>query len=152
MSHPLSLEKIKAPHFKSIDPAQIKPTIEAILTKNKKSLQTILSQSSTPTWDELMYPLEKMNDELNNTWSPISHLHAVMQSEDLRKAYNETLALLTEYHTELSQNEALYRAIESIKQSAAFQQLSAPQQKMLENDIRDFRLSGIHLPEDKKDG
>ena len=95
------------PHFNDIDPEKIKPTICAILTQHKQTLQDLLSQSVPFTWDNLLQPIEDMTDELNKAWSPIAHMHAVKESDALRKAYNETLQHLTEYHTEISQNTAL---------------------------------------------
>jgi oligopeptidase A len=97
-----------------------------------------------------MQPLEDMADTLGNTWSPIAHLHSVMETEALREAYNHTLPALTEYHTEISQNKALYETILFFANSPAFAQLNAAQRKIIENDIRDFKLSGVNLPDDKK--
>ncbi len=97
-----------------------------------------------------MQPLEDINNELDNLWAPISHLHSVMESEALRDAYNKTLDLLTEYHTELSQNETLYQAIKSLIKCDEYAHYTDAQKKILENEIRDFKLSGVHLPADKK--
>lgn len=91
-----------------------------------------------------------MSDELNKTWSPIAHLHGVMESDKLRQEYNETLPLLTEYHTALAQNESLFAAILSIANSEEFALLNPAQRKIIENDLRDFKLAGVHLPPEKK--
>jgi oligopeptidase A len=139
------------PNFKSIDPAQIETTICGILDNNRKKIAALLTQPGPLTWENLMQPLEDMADTLGNTWSPISHMHAVMETEPLREAYNHTLPALTEYHTEISQNKALYETILFFANSPAFAELNAAQRKIIENDIRDFKLSGVNLPEDKKD-
>lgn len=138
------------PRFKDIHVSDIEQNIRALLTANRQKINNLLSQPKPYTWDNLMQPLEEMGDELSKAWSPISHLHAVMQSDALRKAYNDVLPLLTEYHTELSQNENLFKAISFIKESDAFAALTPAQRKIIENDIRDFKLAGIHLPADKK--
>jgi oligopeptidase A len=138
------------PIFTKIDPALIKPLVTEALNSNRQQLQTLLNQPGLYTWNNLMQPLETMSDEFNKIWSPISHLHAVMESEALRAAYNETLPIITEYHTELSQNEKLFHAISSLEKSPEFETLAPAQRKIIENEIRDFRLAGVHLPEDKK--
>ncbi len=79
-------------------------------------------------------PLEELDDELTKLWSPIAHLHAVRESESLRAAYNDCLPLLTEYHTELLQNEALYQAIQSIAASPQYNNLNEAQRKVIENE------------------
>ena len=144
------IQKETLPHFSEIDPKKIETLLENAINKNKTTIKTLLSQPGPFTWDNLMQPIEKISDELNQLWSPINHMHSVMQSKALRHAYNKTQPLLTDYHTELSQDETLYQAVLSIKESKDFAMLNPAQQKIIENDLRDFRLSGIHLPADKK--
>lgn len=143
-------EHDKLPRFNEIDPAQIEPTVRACLDSNRKKIADLLTQLEPYTWDNLMQPLENMSDELHKIWSPISHLHGVKESEELRKAYNDTLPILTEYNTEISQNEQLFKAITYIANSPEFAKLNPAQQKIIENDLRDFKLAGIHLPPEKK--
>lgn len=148
MTPPSSLQML--PIFSQIKPAQIEPIIHAILDKNRQKLKELLLQPGPYTWKNLMQPLEEMSDELNKIWSPISHLHGVMETEEIREAYRKTLPLLTDYHTEISQNETLFKAISSLANSPEFAALDDAQKKIIENDIRDFKLAGIHLPADKK--
>lgn len=138
------------PNFSNIDPSTIEATVLSLLNMNRKKLADLLAQPQPFTWDNLMQPFEDMNDSLNQYWSPISHVHSVLESEDLRKAYNASLPHITTFHTELSQNEQLFNAISSIANSKEFATLDAAQKKIIENDIRDFKLAGIHLPPDKK--
>lgn len=145
-----SFKQSLLPQFKQIDPSQIETNIRQLLHENREWLAKLLAQPQPYTWDNLMRPLEEMNDKLHNDWSPISHLHAVMESEELRKAYNETLPSLIDYHSELSQNEKLFAAISSITTSSEFSTLNSAQRKIIQNDIRDFKLSGVHLSPDKK--
>lgn len=138
------------PRFKDILPGEIKTTTESILSKNKQEIADLLKQPQPYTWNNLMQPQENMGDRLAHIWSPIGHLHATMETEALRKAYNDVLPILTEYYTDISQNEALYHAIASIKKSDEFASLTPAQQKIIENDLRDFELAGIHLDTEKK--
>lgn len=137
------------PRFSAIKPNDIEPQITALLNKNRAELKKLLSQPKF-AWENLMHPLEVMNNELSNAWAPINHLHSVLVTDELRDAYNKTLELLTDYHTEISQNEALYHAISALRNSPDYENYSAAQKKILENDIRDFKLAGIHLSKEKK--
>jgi oligopeptidase A len=138
------------PQFSKIAPTQIEPMMRQLLDRNREKIQQLLAQSPAYHWGNLMQPLEDMSDELNKAWSPIAHLHATMESEALRKAYNAILPQLTAYHTELSQNDLLFQAISTLATSADFATFNAAQQKIIGNDIRDFKLAGIHLSPDKK--
>ncbi len=146
----VNFPKAMLPKFQAIVPEQIESAIQEKITENKQALAQLLAQGGPYTWENLMHPLENMSDELNKLWSPISHLHSVAETESLRKAYNAALPLLTEYHTEISQNEALFKAISSIADSPQFASLDPAQQKIISNDIRDFKLAGIHLPAEQK--
>ncbi|TAK73719.1 MAG: M3 family peptidase [Gammaproteobacteria bacterium] len=139
------------PYFTNIDPSKIESIIRDLLENHRQKVKGLLSHSGPYTWDNLMQPLEDMGDELNKIWSPVAHLHSVMESDALRQAYNQTLPLLTDYHTEMAQNEQLFQAIASLAASADFAKLNSAQQKIIENDIRDFKLSGVHLSADKKE-
>ncbi len=95
------------PRFSNIDPARIEPELSNMLTDNLKKINALLAQPGPYTWDNLMQPMEDMADELNKYWSPIGHVHSVMETDALRKAYNDCLPHLTKYSTEISQNVTL---------------------------------------------
>jgi oligopeptidase A len=137
------------PPFSQVHPEEIEGKLEALLNSNREKLSQLLSQSSY-TWDNLLLGLEEMNDELNNMWSTIRHLHAVKSTDPLRQAYVKCLSKLSDYSTELSQNEDLYKAVKSIAFGSEFDKLSAAQKKVISNKLRDFRLSGVHLDAQKK--
>lgn len=139
------------PRFHDIHPVDIEPTIRGYLDQNRQIINALLSQKTPYTWDNLMQPLEEMSDELTKAWAPITHIHNVMETEELRKAYNKVLPIITEYQTEIAQNEELFNAISAIASSKEFAALTSAQHKIIENDIRDFKLAGIHLPADKKE-
>jgi oligopeptidase A len=138
------------PHFRDPHPEEMAAHVRALLDHNRQALKALLTHLTVPTWDTLMQPLENMSDQLHQAFSPIGHLHAVMQSDTWRKTYNDLLPLITDYYTELAQNEALFKATAALAESPAFKTYSPAQRKIIENDLRDFKLAGIHLPPDKK--
>lgn len=145
----LLLNQAPLPTFSTIQPEHIQATLTEILNENRQKLAALLQQP-TFTWDNLMVPLAEMDNKLGKMWSPISHLHGVMESEALRTAYNACLPQLTEYQSEWMQNEALYAAVKSIAESPAYATFNKAQQKLLKNELRDFHLAGVSLSADKK--
>lgn len=138
------------PRFKAIKAEHIEPAIDTLLEENKTGLQTLLDQNDDYSWDNLLQPLEDMDDQLGRAWSPVSHLHSVADNEELRAAYNACLPKLADYATELGQNKQLFEAYQYIANRDDFKQLSTAQQKVITNALRDFRLSGIDLPKDSQ--
>lgn len=145
MDNPL-LSQSYLPSFSSILPEHVEPALKQIISQNRSQLSELLSKNTIFTWDSLMYPLEEMSDRLAKMWSPVAHLHAVAETEELRTVYKTCLPLLTEYQTELMQNETLYKAIKSIATGPEYEKLDVAQKKAIDNEIRDFELAGVNLP------
>lgn len=140
---------IGLPIFSDINPENIEPALKNIISQNKNKLNALLAQSHF-TWDSLMTPMEDMEDELAQFWSPVSHMHSVVESEILRNVFNNCLPLLTDYHTSLMQNENLYAATQAIANGKEFKKYNAAQRKVIENELRDFKLAGVGLPPQEK--
>jgi oligopeptidase A len=139
MTNPL-LTDFSLPPFSAIRPEHVEPAIRELLARNRAELERLLADRVS--WDTVVAPLEAMQHRLARTWSPVSHLNAVMNNDELRAAYNACLPLLTAWHTELGQNERLCAAYQTILQSEAAT-LRPAQRKLLENALRDFRLAGV---------
>jgi len=146
MTNPL-LHLTDLPPFSAIKPEHVEPAIDQILADNRAAIKTLLADNPTPSWDTLMLPLESLEDRLARAWSPVSHMNSVLNSDALREAYNACLPKLSEYATEIGQNRQLFAAFEAVAKDTT---LSVAQQKAIDNALRDFRLSGVDLPEDKK--
>lgn len=138
------------PPFESIKPEHVVGAIDQLITRNKEALETLLAANETPTWDNLFAKLEANEDELGKAWSPVSHLNGVLNSQELREAYNQALMKLTQYGTELGQHQGLYQAYQQLVESESFQSLSQAHQKAVQNSLRDFTLSGIGLPKEQQ--
>lgn len=134
------------PAFDQIRAAHVQPAIERLVADNLQAIETLVANPE-PSWDNLVAPLEALNDRLERAWAPVSHLNAVVQTEELRQAHDACLPLLSDYSTKLGQHQGLYQAYQRLRDSEAFAPLNAAQQKTIDNALRDFRLSGIALPE-----
>ncbi len=138
------------PAFGHILPDHAEPALDAVLVEGRKRLAELLADGRIPSWETLIEPLEDMGDRVSRAWGPVSHLFSVTSTTDWRKAYNTCLPKITEYGLELSQNEALFRAYEKLAANPAYPAFSPARKKVVHDALRDFRLSGIALPEDKK--
>ncbi len=149
MDNPL-LQTDGLPLFTSIKPTHIEPAIDHLLKENRTAIQVLLQSNKPVNWENTLQPVEDLDDQLNRAWSPASHLHSVADNDELRQAYNACLPKLSDYATEMGQNKDLYLAYKSVYESDEFTLLDNAQRKIIENALRDFRLSGIELVEDKQ--
>ncbi|MDO6505844.1 oligopeptidase A [Colwellia sp. 4_MG-2023] len=148
---PQAIKNLDLPAFSQIKPAHIKPAVEQAIADCKKVISDTLSNNTLFTWENLVLPIDEVDDVLSKLWSPVSHMNSVLSSDELREAYESCLPLLSEYGTFVGQNQKLYQAYQSLKDGESFKNLDTAQQKVITNALRDFKLSGIALnDEDKK--
>ncbi|MBT8117175.1 MAG: oligopeptidase A [Gammaproteobacteria bacterium] len=150
MTNPL-LNMTGLPQFSAINPEHVKPAVELLLAEGRQQVVDLLAANTTYTWSSLVGPMEAMDDRISRAWSPVSHMNSVVNTDELRDAYNTCLPLLSEFGTELGQHEGLYRAYRQIADGEEYARLDSAQKKVIDNALRDFRLSGIELPQEQRD-
>ncbi|ADE13641.1 Oligopeptidase A [Nitrosococcus halophilus Nc 4] len=149
MSNPL-LEFTGLPPFSKIQPAHVEPAVDILLAEGRALVEQLLASRTEYTWDTLIQPLEEMQERLDRVWSPVSHMNAVVNSDELRRVYNACLPKLSDFTTELGQNEGLYQAFQAVAEGGEYPKLDTSQKKIIANALRDFRLSGVTLSAEKK--
>ncbi len=150
MTNPL-LKDSPLPPFEEIKASDVEPAITELISLNLKTIDELLAKIETPTWQNLIEPIEVLEDNLSKAWSPVGHLNGVVNTPELRNAYNNCLPKLSDYSTKIGQNQALYQAYQALASSAEFNKLTKEQQKVITNALRDFKLQGVALSADKRE-
>ena len=119
------------PPFSQIQPEHALPAVEALLEKNRATVETLLDREGGFQWSDLVQPLEEMEDRLGRVWSPVSHLNSVNNSPELRDAYNACLPLLSDYATEMGQHSGLHDAFRQIAEHENYRMLEPSQKKII---------------------
>lgn len=149
MSNPL-LHFAGLPKFNEIKPEHVSPALDLLLSEGKQTIEALAGSKETPTWNNFALKLEDLDEKISRAWSQVGHMNAVVNSPELREAYNDNLAKLTDFYSDLAQDERLYAKYRAIRNSTDFAKLSSAQQKIIDNEVRDFKLGGAELPADKK--
>ncbi|MCA1798389.1 MAG: M3 family metallopeptidase [Xanthomonadaceae bacterium] len=144
MSNPL-LEFTDLPPFSAILPEHVEPAVDHLLAGNRAALERILAPETPRTWAGVVQPVEEMDERLDRVWAPVGHLNAVRNNAELRAAHNACLPKLSDYNSELGQNRALYDAWRAVAEGD--EPLDDTQKRLLDQSLRDFRLSGVDLEE-----
>ena len=138
------------PRFADITIEHVAPAIRQLLDENRQLL-TRLEQPGTPaTWVDFVQPMTDASERLGRAWGIVSHLHGVNDVPEWREAYNAMLPEVTRFYAELGQNLALYEKYKALATSPAYAQLSPTRQRIIDHEVRDFRLAGAELPADQK--
>ena len=135
--------------FPAIKPEHVVLGMKALIEEAQKTLTSVTADSTPATWDDVITPLEKKTLALSRAWGAVSHLMSVCDEPELRKAYNEALPIVTQFWIGLSQSN-LSQKYKAIKESSEFKKLSSVRQRIVNEELIDFKLAGAFLPEDKK--
>ncbi|TAL92880.1 MAG: M3 family peptidase [Rhodanobacter sp.] len=135
------------PAFSKIRPEHVAPAIETLLADYRAAIDALVAPGAPRDFASVMLTQERLEQRLARAWAPISHLHAVADSEALREVYGPAEEKLTEHAIELGQNRDLYAAVQALADAPDFAALPRPERALVEHALRDFRLSGVALEE-----
>jgi len=131
--------------FDRIRPEHVSPAVEQLLAA-ARAAETAAARPDAPvSWAGIVEPLDEATDRLGRAWSAVSHMNAVVDTPELRAEYNANLPRITEFWTELSQNEALYARFKALADTPEAAHWPAERRRMIDNELRDFRLGGAEL-------
>ncbi|MDP1605968.1 MAG: M3 family metallopeptidase [Rhodocyclaceae bacterium] len=138
------------PRFADITPEHVAPAIRQLLDENR-ALLSKLEQPATPTtWDDFVQPMTDAGERLGRAWGVVAHLHGVNDVPEWRETYNALLPEVTRFFAELGQNLALFEKFKALAASPEYATFSPTRQRIIDNEVRDFRLAGAELPADQK--
>lgn len=138
------------PKFDEVKPEHISPAVDSLIAEGRALVEQLAASQETPTWENFALKLEDHSEKLARAWSQVGHMNAVVNSPELREAYNDNLAKLTDYGSDISQDERLYAKFKAIQASSDFVKLTPTQQTIINHEVRDFKLGGAELPAEQK--
>ena len=95
------------PKFDEIKPEHVSPALDLLLSDGKQSLEALATSTDAPTWQNFALKLEDMDEKISRAWSQVGHMNSVVNSPELREAYNDNLAKLTDFYSDIAQDERL---------------------------------------------
>ena len=144
------LDLTDLPRFDLIQPEHVKPAIESLLADGRALIERLTADATPATWADFAGVLADGLEPFSRAWGVVGHLHSVNDIPAWREAYNEMLPEVSRFFAELGQNLKLFDKYKALRESGQFSALTVEQRKIVENEVRDFRLSGAELPEDQK--
>jgi oligopeptidase A len=145
MSNPL-LDFSSLPRFGEIRPGHVGPAVDELIANGRATIERLATLDTEPTWESFVEPLDDANEKLGRMWTQVSHLNAVVNTPELRDAYNAVLPRVTQYFSEQGQDQRLHAGFKAIAASRGFAAMPAARQRHVELELRAFRLGGAELP------
>jgi len=149
MENPL-LDFSRLPRFNDIRPEHIGPAVDALVAQGRATIERLAQLEPPATWERVVEPLDDANEKLARAWAQVSHLNAVVNTPELRDAYNAALPKVTQYFAEQGQDQRLHAAFKALRASPHYGTLPPARRRHIENELRDFRLGGAELDPPRK--
>lgn len=144
------LELSGLPRFDTILPAHVEPAVRSLLDALHSTIERLQDDPTPPTWANFVEPIENESERVGRAWGVAAHMHSVMDTPEWREAYNTMLPEVTRFYAELGQNLKLFEKYKAIRNGAEFATLSPARQRIIDNELRGFRLSGAELSDEQK--
>lgn len=138
------------PRFDAIQPDDVAPAIGELLREARELVARLTDCGVPATWNDFAAPLNDGIERLGRAWGIVGHLHGVNDVPPWRDAYNAMLPEVSRFFAELGQNLDLFAKYKAIRASTGYTALTPAQRRIVDNEVRDFRLSGADLPEEQK--
>jgi oligopeptidase A len=149
MANPL-LDFRGLPRFDAIRPEHVTPAVDTLLDYARAAVERVATDPHPATWDSVVEPIAETLDHLDRAWSAAGHLNAVMNTPELRDAYNANQPKLVAFFSDMAQDLRLFAKYRALRDTPSFATLEAAQRKLVDNELRDFKLGGAELPDDQK--
>ena len=148
-SNPL-LDFAGLPRFDTIAPDDVQPAIRELLAQGRELIARLTGDDVAATWADFAAPLADGFERLSRAWGIVGHLHSVNDVPEWREAYNGMLPEVSRFYAEVGQNLTLFAKYKAIATGDEYAGLTQAQRRIVDHEIRDFRLSGADLPDDLK--
>ena len=133
------------PRFDAIRADHVTPAVDALITQARASVERVATDPSPATWESVVEPVTEAFDHLGRAWGTVAYLNAVVNTPELRGAYNANQPKLVDFYTDMAQDLRLYARYRALREGPSFAMLDASQQRLIDNELRDFKLGGAEL-------
>jgi len=127
-------------YFKKERLENVPNNLKTLLQESKRDIERLI-EVEKKTYISVVEPYQVISEKISEYLTPIFHLDSVENCEKTQTVYGKCLPLISEYSSWLGQNEELFKVFKGIPT----EDLNYEQKKVLENEIRDFSLSGCGL-------
>jgi len=139
------------PRFDVIRAAHVTEAVDALLAEGQRTIEAVANATTRPSWDSVAEPLAESLDRLDRAWGAVRHLNAIVNTPELREAHNANLPKVIAFYTALAQDLRLYGKYRALREQPEFAALDDAQRKLIDNELRDFKLGGAELADAQKD-
>lgn len=136
--------------FNRIRAEHVEPGIIQALKEAQAEVDQLTADTSQPTWENTIGPLEAISVQLSERIAPPTHMVTVSETTELRKAYNAVLPEISAFWSSLPLNASLWQRVKVYAETEQAAQLIGVEKRHLRKTLQDFIRSGADLRKNEK--
>jgi peptidyl-dipeptidase Dcp len=133
------------PPFDHVEVSQFKPALEAGMAENLAEIDRIAADKAAPNFENTIAALERTGRALDRVQTVYGVWSSTMNSPEFQAVLREMAPRLAAFSDKITQNEALFRRIETVYNSPTKSKLTAEQQRLVWLYYTNFVRSGAKL-------
>ena len=138
------------PPFDQVKIEFLKPALEAAMAENLSEIDKIANDSAPPTFENTIVAMEKAGQTLDRVGTIYNVWQSTMSSADFQTVQREMAPKLAAFSDKITQNEKLFKRIETVYNSPDKKKLNGEQQRLVWLDYTNFVRSGAKLDAQSK--
>ena len=138
------------PPFDQVQVALFKPALEAAMAAQLAETERIARNAATPDFENTIVALEEAGQELDRVSTLYGVWSSTMNGPEFQMVEREMAPRLAAFSDQITQNEPLFKRIETIYNSPAKSKLNAEQQRLVWLYYTNFVRAGARLSPEAK--
>jgi peptidyl-dipeptidase Dcp len=145
------LDKFDFAPFSKIKSTDFLPAFKNAITKAKKEIEAITTNSDEPNFENTIEVLDYSGEQLERISSLFFNLNSAETNDDIQKIAQDVSPLLSDFSNDIALNTILFERVSAVYNQKEKLKLTAEQQTLLDKKYKGFSRNGANLPENKKD-
>ena len=133
------------PPFDKVKIEYFKPALQAAMTENLSEIDKIARNSAAPTFENTIVAMEKAGQTKDRVTTIYGIWAGTMSTPEFQVVQREMAPKLAAFNDQITQNEALFKRIETVYNSPEKKKLTAEQQRLAWLYYTNFVRSGAKL-------
>ena len=145
------LQDFDAAPFSTIETKHFKPAITEAIRWAKDEINTIVTSTEAPTYENTIEALEFSGRKLDRITSIFFNLNSAETNEEIQQIAQEVSPLLSEFRNDIILNKELFERVKKVYLEKETLDLSIESQTLLDKKYKAFSRNGANLPLKKQD-
>ncbi len=114
------------PRFDAIRPEHVTPAVDALVAQARAAVERVATDPRPATWESVVEPVTDAFDHLGRAWGTVAYLNAVVNTPELRDAYNTNQPKLVDFYTDVAQDLRLYARYRALRERTVVRHARRP--------------------------